>query len=449
MQNFNSIKDLKGTSGEQLIRRNFTAFVSGGNKPIGRLRISGAKNAATRLLAAALIADEPVVLGNFPTQLIDANYKIDFIKKCGGLIDIDDNAETIRINSSNLEDVLLDHYNYPIRTTYLLVPGLIKHSGKARIPYPGGCRIGARGYDLHVMVWENLGAIVRERQDYIEVEAPTGFKPGIINFPISTIGGTEDALICASTIQGETIIKNAYISPEIDNLIQFLRTLGAKIDVVGNSFIKIQGRKILRGSIFEVMPDRIEALTWFVYGVLSGGRVTIEDVPFNAMEIPLIHLKEAGIDYYANSRNINISPDCLLNGTIQPFELATGTYPGVISDMQPFFVLLGLYADGISRVFDYRYPDRTKYLEELAKFYPGQLEWERGAIKIFGRKDVVPETACAFSTDLRGSMVLLLAALLSPGESTIKNAEMAFRGYNKLEKKLVELGILVNIVEEY
>src|SRR5690606_6592514 len=158
-----------------------------------------------------------------------------------------------------------------------------------------------------IMVWERLGATVEETENYIEVKALNGFVSGEIDFPISTIGGTESALICASTAEGTTIIKNAYISPEVQNLIDFLKTLGVKIKVVGNSYIEVQGRKVLQGSIFPIMPDRIEALTWIVYGILSGGDITIEDVPFKAMEIPLIHLYEAGIDFYKNSKNIHIT----------------------------------------------------------------------------------------------------------------------------------------------
>ena len=266
-----------------------------------------------------------------------------------------------------------------------------------------------------------------------------------INFPSSTIGGTENALICASTIDGETIIRNAYISPEIENQIAFLRTLGVKIDVVGNSFVRVIGSKYLRGSIFRVMPDRIEALTWIVYGILSKGKITVEDVPFSTMEIPLIHLEEAGIDIYRNKSNVIVSQECLKNGSIQPFELACGTHPGIISDMQPFYVLLGLHADGKSKVYDYRYPERLKYCEELSKFYSGGLDWSYGAITTHGKTSVQP--ASAYSTDLRGSMALVLAALLAEGESEVYNVEMALRGYNNLEKKLRGLNINIEIKE--
>lgn len=424
---------------------NITATIRGGQIPNGKIKVSGAKNSATRLLAASLISDEKVILENFPTELVDANFKFDFIEKCGGNVKIDRKNEVVEIESQNLKDITLSSYNYPIRTTYLLVAGLIKRNGVAKIPYPGGCKIGNRGYDLHIMVWEMLGAKVIEKPDYIEVTATNGFVTGNIDFPISTIGGTENALICASTIEGRTTIKNAYISPEVQDLIDFLKTMGVKINVVGNSFIEIYGKSYLQGSIYEVLPDRIEALTWIIYGIITGGNITIEDVPFNTMEIPLLHLKEAGIDYYHNSKNIHITPDCLTNGIIQPFELATGTHPGIISDMQPFWVLLGLHADGISRIFDYRYPERLKYCEELFKLYPNQLKWEKGAITTFGQHKPNPIAAKVQSTDLRGSMALVLGALLADGTSEIANVEMALRGYNKLEKKLNTLGISIDI----
>lgn len=426
------------------VNNNITAFIEGGQHPNGRVRVSGAKNSATRLLAASLISDEEVVLKNFPVELVDAKYKFNFITNCGGLIEIDHNNESVKINVSSLQDKLLESYDYPIRTTYLLAAGLIKKSGTAKIPYPGGCKIGNRGYDLHIMVWKQLGAEVVEKDEYIEITTKAGFIPGNINFPISTTGGTENALICASTIEGKTTISNAYISPEVNDLICFLRTLGVKIHVVGNSYIEIVGATYLRGSLYEVLPDRIEALTWLVYGVLSKGTITIEDVPFESMEIPLKHIKEAGIDFYRNSNSIHISPECLTNGIVQPFEIATGTHPGIISDMQPFYVLLGLYAKGISRIFDYRYPKRTKYCEELNKMYQDCLAWEDGKITTLGKENNTSVANIVQSTDLRGSMALIIAGLLAEkGTTLVHNAEMALRGYNKLEEKLKALGVTI------
>lgn len=427
-----------------MVLNNLTAHIEGGQVPKGTVKVSGAKNAATRLLAAALISDEKVKLYNFPINLVDAKYKIDFIKKNGGLIITDNDKETVEIDPSNFACNELNSYDYPIRTTYLLVAGLLKKSGIAKIPYPGGCKIGSRGYDLHIMVWKKLGATVIEKENYIEVTAPKGLKSAEISFPISTIGGTENALITASIIDGTTTITNAYISPEIENLIGFLQSMGSRIEVTGNSYIRINGKKYLRGSIYKIIPDRIEALTWLVYGALSRGNFTIENVPFSAMKIPLIHIKDTGIDYYQNTNNIYVSPECIKCGVIQPFELACGTHPGIISDMQPFFTLLGLHAQGISRIFDYRYPERMQYCTELEKMYNGRIQWEKGKITTKGSK-IKPKGTLVQSTDLRGSMALILAALLAEGKSEIRNVEMALRGYNNLLEKLKTLSVNFSI----
>lgn len=427
------------------MKKNIKAIINGGQVPQGRVRVSGAKNSATRLLAASLICDEKVILKNFPTELVDARYKRDFINKCGGKVEFDVDNEIATIYPDKLEDKILESYDFPIRTTYLLVAGLLKTNKIAKIPYPGGCKIGNRGYDLHIMVWEQFGATVIETSDYIEITLKNEMQPCIIDFPISTIGGTENALICASITDGKTTIKNAYISPEVNDLIKFLKQTGVEINVIGKSYIEVIGKKFIQGAIYEVISDRIEAITWVVYGILSGGDITIENVPFEDMEIPLIHLKEAGVDLYCNSNNIHISANCLNDKTIYPFEVATGTHPGIISDMQPFYTLLALHADGKSRIFDYRYPERLKYCEELEKFYINQLEWETGKITIVGKSNQLPTAASVFSTDLRGSMALVMAALLADGTSTIYNVEMALRGYNKLDEKLSKLGITIEI----
>lgn len=406
-----------------------------------KIKVSGAKNAATRLLAASLIADEKSIFHNFPTELVDANHKKRFIQDIGGSVHFNNSEEIAEIDSAKIKDVILPSYYYPIRTTYLLVGGMLKKCGIARIPYPGGCNLGNRKHDLHIMVWQRLGAKVVEKEDYIEITA-TKLIGNDIDFPISTVGGTENALICGSIAEGTTIIKNAYISPEIENLIDYLKKTGVDIEVTGNSFIRIKGSKYHKGTCIRIIPDRIEAITWMIFAAISGIDINIEDVPFKDMEIPLIHLQEAGIDYFSNKTSVIINRNCIPRG-IQPFELATGTHPGIISDMQPFFVLLGLKANGISRIYDYRYPERTNYLIELLKFVSGKgaIEWSAGKIKVNGIASL--NSAEVNSTDLRGSMAVLMAALLvkeKKSPSVIHNIGMAMRGYNKLGEKLQSLG---------
>lgn len=417
-------------------------IIPGGQIPSGHIKISGAKNSATRLLAAAMLTDKLVVLKNFPTKLVDAQHKISFMQALGVKINTHHALDELEIQASSIQTMGVANFDVPIRTTYLLAAGQLIQNNFARIPYPGGCKIGSRGYDLHIMVWEKLGCKVKEYEKYIEISGKlTG---GLINFPLSTVGGTENALLCASVAKGDTEIKNAYITPEIKDLISLLRRMGADITIFGNSLIKIKGTgSLLDGAHMSVMPDRIEALSWILLSVLTQGTITIEDVPFKHMEIPLIHLKDAGLDLYRNAKNIIVTPSCSPLGYLQPFELACGTHPGIISDMQPFYVLLGLAAEGTSKVFDYRYPERITYISELDKFCTGSLMARNGEITIKGVAKF--KSATANSTDLRGSMALIIAAFAAKdGESTINGVSMALRGYNNLSEKLTSLGLKFN-----
>ncbi|KRA25703.1 UDP-N-acetylglucosamine 1-carboxyvinyltransferase [Microbacterium sp. Root61] len=431
------------------------AVIDGAVPPVGRVRVSGAKNSATRLLSAALLSDERVELSNFPTRLVDVGHKVNFSRHTGADISVDHHSETVSVSADAVSSTLLtrDQYDVPIRTTYLLAAAQILRTGIARIPYPGGCPIGggssgARGYDLHIMVWEQLGATVRELEDHIEITANRGLIGGTINFPITTVGGTENALLCASVASGQTQIFNAYITPEVHDLIALLRRMGANISVFGTSHIVVDGKgAALSGAHMAVMPDRIEALTWIVYAILSGGNLTVEGVPFESMEVPLIHIAQAGVDLFRNSNAVHVTPDCLSSGSVQPFELACGAHPGVISDMQAFYVLLGLAGAGTSRVYDYRYPERIAFVDELAKLVQGDhLAAERGKITVRGPATFKP--GVANSTDLRGSMAVVIAALCTEGRSVIQNVQMALRGYNDLESKLSRLGSRITVFDD-
>ncbi|MBE9061263.1 UDP-N-acetylglucosamine 1-carboxyvinyltransferase [cf. Phormidesmis sp. LEGE 11477] len=415
--------------------------VAGPQVPSGTVRVSGAKNAATRLMAAAMLTDEPVVLLNFPTGLVDARHKARFIEAMSGEVTFDTPGSTAFLNCADFEARQLEDYDFPIRTTYLLAAGQLNRQGIAYVPYPGGCKLGDRKYDLHLMVWESLGCRVEEKSDHIEVSGR--LLGGDIHFPLSTVGGTENALLCTSVAKGTSRIHNAYITPEIENLIDLLTLMGAKISVRGISLIEVEGVEQLRGATIPVIPDRIEALTWLVFAAVSGGDVLVENVPFSMMEIPLLHLQKAGIDYFANSTSVWVSARAKAQADIQPFEVACGTHPGIISDMQPFFTLLALHAKGRSLVVDYRYPDRTAYLEQLSKIYSDSITFESGKIVIEGSKK--PTGAVVTSTDLRGSMALVLAGILAEGESEVKDVTMALRGYDQMKEKLASLGIDIAI----
>ncbi|EJD6083077.1 UDP-N-acetylglucosamine 1-carboxyvinyltransferase [Providencia alcalifaciens] len=417
---------------------NDSLIIPGGQIPTGEVSVSGAKNSATRLLSAATICDEEVTLTNYPINLVDSKHKVRFLKS-NGLI-VEESTESIIINSKNYSSSILNDFYYPIRTTYLLVAGQLKKSGIAYIPYPGGCNIGKRKYDIHIMVWESFGCAVEEKENYIQITSPKKLKGTNISFPISTVGGTENALLCASIAEGKTRISNAYITPEIEDLISFLKIAGVNIVVINQSYIEIIGSDYLKGQTYSVMPDRIEALTWIVYAAISRGKILIKNIPFDSMKIPLMYLKSAGLNYYENSNDILITPACLSNGNMHAFEIACGTHPGIISDMQPFYVMLGLKSLGTTRIHDYRYPERISYINELQRFVSKEILSEPGKITVTGPVEF--KSAEAKCTDLRGTMASVLAALCAPeGISKVEGVSMALRGYNNLIEKLASLNI--------
>lgn len=212
-------------------------LISGAQSLNGTVDVSGAKNSATRVLAASLLSSGRVNLRNFPLHLEDAKAKISFIKAMGAVCVEDHAASTIEISAPDVSFENITNFDLPIRTTYLLAAGALARHGHARVPYPGGCKIGSRGYDQHVNVWRWLGCEVVEKEEYIEV---TGYpKGGLIDFPISTVGGTENALMCAAVATGETLIRNAYVTPEVYDLIAFLREMSAQIELEGTSLIRV------------------------------------------------------------------------------------------------------------------------------------------------------------------------------------------------------------------
>ena len=414
-------------------------FITGPTKPEGEVSVSGAKNSATRLMCAALLTDEKVRLTNFPTRLVDVDRKLAAFRNCGVEVRIDHDVKELQIQAESLHTD--GDTELRVRTTYLLAAGLIAKFGTARVAYPGGCVIGARGYDLHLMVWRKFGLEVIETESCIQLSGD--LQGTTIDFPYSTVGGTENAILCGCVADGRTVIRNAYITPEVEDLVRMLQSMGACIAVFGNSRIEIEGRSgQLKATQYGVMPDRIEAITWIIYAAISGNGVTVRDLQLDDMKVPLIHLEEAGVELFYGRDSVYIPPtNSRAHAPIQPFELACGTHPGIISDMQPFFVLLGLIAEGGSRIFDYRYPDRVAYVEELKKFVDTNIEIRSGMIGVRGTSQFT--AADVNSIDLRGSMAVIVAALIASGDSRVRNCEMALRGYNDLIEKLYGLGVVI------
>lgn len=397
----------------------------------GEVRISGAKNSALRLLAASILTDQEIVLRNYPASLLDAQVHVEMLTCMGKSCKVD--AEDISITESATLTDLTNYQGRSIRNTLLVLGTLLARFGRGAVPLPGGCKLGERKYDIHVMLLEALGARVWEEGDILLAEAPKGGLVGAdIHLPIRSTGATENAILCGTLAKGRTRVWNPHIRPEILDLIGLLRKMGAEIEVRGQESIIIEGVESLFGAQHVVMPDNIEALTWVVGAVITKGDVLIRDFPFEHLEVPLIHLRESGVILYRNGNDAIVR-----GGDVYPVEISTGPYPGINSDMQPLFAVLAAVAKGRSHIIDLRFPGRYGYMHELAKMGV-KFEVEENLLRIDGGAQLIGSSVAAL--DLRAGAALMLAGLIAEGETEINDAWQIYRGYDRLNEKLKELG---------
>lgn len=401
----------------------------------GKVTVSGAKNSALKLLVASLLTNKEVIIGNFPSNLDDIKVSLGMLKALGKEVITEGSLLRILPEKTYIKNNLVWD-DRSIRTTLLVLAALTTRFGNARVPLPGGCTIGNRGYDLHQMVLEKLGAKVVISNGYISAECKGKLNGTDIFLPLRSTGATENAILSACLAKGKTRIWNPHVRPEIIELISFLKGMGAHILVRGQESIIVEGVENLNGIRYNVMPDNIEALTYLVGSVITNGDVEIVGFPTKDLEVPLIFLRESGARLYEGDGSLIVRGGCCY-----PLELSTGPYPGINSDMQPILAVFALCAHGESKIIDLRFPDRFDYLEELSKLGANYKIVNNIAV-IKGSKLVGGK---AKALDLRGGAALLLAGLVAEGETIIDSFEQVHRGYEDVIEKIRSLG---GIIEE-
>ena len=398
----------------------------------GQVRLSGAKNSALRLLAASLLTGEDIELTNFPNGLLDVQVHLQMLEVLGKNYTTESDSVRITENKLKITNHLLWE-DRSIRNTLLILGALVARWGEGRVPLPGGCKLGERKYDLHVMLLENLGATVWEEDDYLCAKVDGKLEGNDIVLPMRSTGATENSIICASLAEGKTTVWNPHIRPEIMDLIDMLNKMGAKIIVFGQKCIEIEGVAKLNGVKHSVIPDNMEALTWAIGAVITNGDVEIQNFPFEHLEVPLAFLRESGMKFYIGENSLIVR-----GGESYPIEISTGPYPGINSDMQPLFAVYGAMSRGESKIIDLRFPGRYGYAEELAKMGM-DYEIEGGLLKIHGGNKLVGAKVKAL--DLRAGIALLLAGMTADGVTEIEDSWQIGRGYENLRSKLKNLGV--------
>ena len=408
-------------------------IIRGGNRLVGTVIPSGAKNSAFKVLCASILTSEKIRLFNMPTKIEDVRVQRDMLKSVGAKVTVENDMVVMDNSSVRGYEVFMDKEK-SVRTSLLMLGSMLGRFGRARVPLPGGDNIGERKYDLHIYALERLDARVRVTDDgFLEAEC-NGLGGAEIEFPFLTMGATENAIIAASLANGQTIIRNAYITPEVLDLVKFLNGMGAKIRVRGSRFVQIDGAEELYGTNHKIIPDRLEALSFVVAGAVTKGFLEIKEFPTGFLEVPLIYLKEAGVNFYKGENSFIIDGQ---GGLFGPMEIVAGSYPGIISDMQPLFAVFATQASGNYRVIDVRYPNRFAYVESLQK--RGADIHQKGNIAMINGPTPL-KGANITATDLRSGAALLIAGLCAEGQTEIENIYQIDRGYEKIEEKLGWLG---------
>ena len=396
----------------------------------GRVQVSGAKNSALKLLTASLLTNEKIEITNFPSTLLDAQVHVDMLEVLGKTCNVQGNKIVICERGPLSSKLVWDGRS--IRNTLLILGALVARTGKGAVPLPGGCNLGERKFDLHEMVLQRLGADVWIQNNMLCAKAEGGLTGNDIVLPIRSTGATENAIICASLADGVTTIWNPHIRPEILDLIRYLKSMGAQIEVFGQERIEVNGMPSLSGTKHSVIPDNMEAITWLIASVITDGDLEIINFPYQDLEVPLIYLRESGAKYYRGTNSLIVR-----GGQPYPVEISTGPYPGINSDMQPLFAVYGACAQGQSKIVDLRFPGRYSYSQELAKMGV-DCKVEGNLLQINGGASLRGTNVTAL--DLRAGVALTLAGLVAEGETEVSDAWQVERGYDNFVNKLKSVG---------
>ncbi|MET0281279.1 MAG: UDP-N-acetylglucosamine 1-carboxyvinyltransferase [Steroidobacteraceae bacterium] len=407
-------------------------LVTGGRRLDGEVRISGAKNAALPILAATLLAEEPVVIGNVP-QLHDITTMIQLLGRMGVKVTLAE-RQRMEVDARGIHDFIAPYELVKTMRASILVLGpLLARFGQADVSLPGGCAIGARPVNIHVAGLQAMGADIHVENGYIRARA-TRLKGARLVLDTVTVTGTENLMMAAVLADGETIIENAAREPEVVDLAQFLIAMGAKISGAGTDRIVVEGVRRLHGAEYQVQPDRIETGTFLVAGAITGGRVMARNTHSGHLDAVLLKLQEAGAEIRTGADWIELD---MGGRRPQSVELRTAPYPAFPTDMQAQFAALNCVADGVGTITETIFENRFMHLLEMRRL-GAQIRIEGNTAIIRG----VPELTAApvMATDLRASARLVIAGLVASGRTEIDRIYHIDRGYESIEEKLSGLG---------
>jgi len=412
--------------------------IRGGKRLKGEVEISGAKNAALPIVAASLLASGTSMVSRVP-NLKDVLTIGQLIRHLGAEFSHEDNKTVI-----NTERIRIFEAPYELvrtmRASILVLGPLVAKFGKAKVSLPGGCAIGARPINLHLMGFEKMGAKIELESGYVMAKAKR-LKGASVYFDIPTVTGTENLMMAATLAKGMTLLENAAREPEVVDLANALISMGAKIKGAGESVIEIEGVDELRPLNYSVIPDRIETGTFMTFAGITGGNIIIKGCKLEHLDAPIIKLKEAGLVFEHKTEGIRVIGPSRPKAT----DIKTMPYPGFPTDMQAQFMALMSMAEGTSMIKETIFENRFMHVAELKRMGADiTVEGSTATVKGVSRLKGAPLMA----TDLRASASLIVAALAAEGETVIHRIYHLERGYEKMEEKLLRLGAYVRKMKE-
>jgi UDP-N-acetylglucosamine 1-carboxyvinyltransferase len=408
-------------------------IIRGGGPINGEIRISGSKNSALPILAATLLSETPMIIGNLP-HLNDITTMLALLRSMGLSITLNEKM-SVEIDSNTICEFTAPYdLVKTMRASILVLGPMLARYGEANVSFPGGCAIGSRPVDIHLRGLEAMGAVIDVDEGYIRARCNGRLKGAHIFMDTVTVGGTENLLMAAVLADGKTVLENAAREPEVVDLSHCLCAMGAQIEGIGTATLTIHGVKSLQGCRYDVMPDRIETGTYLTAAAATRGRVKLKDTREDILEAVLLKLEEAGASISTGKDWIELD---MKGNRPKAVSLRTAPYPAFPTDMQAQFTAMNAVAEGVGTVIETIFENRLIQIHELNRM-GAQIKLEGNTAIVTGVERL--KAAPVMATDLRASASLVIAALVADGETIVDRIYHIDRGYECIEEKMQQLG---------
>ena len=407
--------------------------ITGGKKISGTISISGSKNATLPILASTILTNEKIIIKNVPL-VKDVETMAKLLSTIGSTVNFNKKEKKIEIHNKKLLKTYAPyHLLKTMRAGVLVLGPLLAKYKVAKVSLPGGCAIGSRPVDLHLDALKKMGAKIKIKDGYIFASAKKGLRGCRIKFPKISVGATENIIIAACIAKGKTKLRNCALEPEINDLIDFLKKIGCKIKRVGKRSINIFGEKKLKSAVHKIIPDRIEAGTYIIAAALTKGKLKINNIDPKIIINEINILKKMGVKIIKKNNFIVVNS----SSKLKKINITTKPYPGFPTDLQAQIMVLMIRAEGISTIKENIFENRFMHVSELRRM-GAKIEINNNKATVFGKSEL--NGAELMATDLRASVCLVLAGLVSSSKTIVNRIYHLDRGYENIEKKLSKCG---------